>query len=225
VAYDSWLDNGDEVLFHEYGHAWSLYYAYMVQQDSTFTSYLKARGIYGDSRINTTKPWTDREMIAEDYRQLFASPNAAAYPQANTDIPPASQVPGLKQWLQTTFTQPPASSGSGSGSNSGGSTGTSTSPTVAISGLSVNPQPVSKSGTVAFSLSMPATTTVKITSGGTTVRTLLSAASKPAGSASVLWDRKNDAGQRVKTGSYVASVTAVDQYGHTVTSTTSVSVN
>ncbi|MDX6268319.1 MAG: SdrD B-like domain, partial [Frankiales bacterium] len=33
VTYASWLDGGDDTLSHEYGHAWSLYRAYLVQQD------------------------------------------------------------------------------------------------------------------------------------------------------------------------------------------------
>src|SRR5205814_4280608 len=33
ISWSSCLDHGEQTLFHEYGHAWSLYYAYMVQQD------------------------------------------------------------------------------------------------------------------------------------------------------------------------------------------------
>ena len=33
---------------HEYGHAWSLYYDTIVQQEGTLASYLKARGLDGD---------------------------------------------------------------------------------------------------------------------------------------------------------------------------------
>jgi hypothetical protein len=108
MAYMDWLQGGDQVLFHEYGHAWSLYYAYIVQQDSNLTAYLQARGILGDPRLGTSHAWTPRELIAEDYRQLFGSPNAQAAPQENTDLPPAAAVPWLKTFLATTFQQPPA---------------------------------------------------------------------------------------------------------------------
>src|SRR5438034_7804117 len=75
VSYVSWLD-GDNELFHEYGHAWSLYYAYMVQRDPSLSAYLQARGLLGDPRVGTSYAWSPREMIAEDYRQLFGTPSA-----------------------------------------------------------------------------------------------------------------------------------------------------
>ena len=145
-------------------------------------------------------------MIAEDYRQLLGSPTAQAGNQMNQEIPPASQVPGLRDFLLNTFTTapsppppPPA-------------------PALSISGLSVSPTPVTKSGTVSFSLSAAASVTVTIaTSDGSTVRTLLSGAARPAGPVSLKWDRKNAAGQRVKPGTYKATVTAVDSGGRTVT--------
>jgi hypothetical protein len=218
ISYLSWLDNTDAVLFHEYGHSWSIYNADVVQQDDTLTSYLQARGIAGDSRLYSSKAWDPREMIAEDYRQLFGSATAASYPQANTDVPPASQVAGLKDFLQYTFTQPPAG-----GSTGGGSTGTTTTtststtqPTVAVSNLAVSPTPVSKSGTVSFSLSQHATVTVTIlNSAGKAVRVLLTNASA-SGSVATTWDRKDASGRRVKAGTYSAVVTATDDYGHVV---------
>jgi hypothetical protein len=110
VQYLRWLDTGDQIMFHEYGHAWSEYYDTMVQQDPNFpkfTSYLRARGIDpNDPRLGTSHAWTPSEMIAEDYRQLFGSPNAQLRGQENMDIPPAKDVPGLKQFLSTTFMQP-----------------------------------------------------------------------------------------------------------------------
>ncbi len=109
VAYLRWLDTGDQILFHEYGHAWSNYYAYIVQQDPTLTSYLRARGIDpSDSRLGTSHAWSRHEMIAEDYRQLFGSPNAQLRVQENTDIPLAKDVPGLEEFLSSTFMRPPA---------------------------------------------------------------------------------------------------------------------
>jgi hypothetical protein len=107
VSYLSWLNQNGE-LFHEYGHAWSLYYAYMAQQDPKLTAYLQARGVLGDPRIGTSYAWDPKEMIAEDYRQLFGDASAQADSQLNKDIPLARDVPGLKSFLATVFTQPPA---------------------------------------------------------------------------------------------------------------------
>jgi hypothetical protein len=66
--YVSWLDQGDVGAGHEYGHAWSLYYDTIVQQEGTFATYLKARGLYGDPRLGSSEAWNVKEMIAEDYR-------------------------------------------------------------------------------------------------------------------------------------------------------------
>ena len=106
VPYVSWLDSGDRTLFHEYGHAWSLYYAHIVQQDPTLSAYLEARGVAGDARVGTSYGWDPKEMIAEDYRQLFGSPNARQGGQINTDLPPAQDVAGLAEFLRDTFTNP-----------------------------------------------------------------------------------------------------------------------
>jgi hypothetical protein len=106
VSFVSWLD-GDDGLFHEYGHAWSLYNAYMVQQDPTLAAYLRARGLAGDPRVGTSYAWNTREMIAEDYRQLFGTPSARAATQMNRDIPDAKDVPGLAAFLSDAFTAPP----------------------------------------------------------------------------------------------------------------------
>jgi hypothetical protein len=106
VTYISWLD-GDGELFHEYGHAWSLYNAYIVQQDPTLAAYLRARGLLGDSRVGSSYAWNTREMIAEDYRQLFGTASAQGLTQMNRDIPSAKDLPGLKDFLAATFTKPP----------------------------------------------------------------------------------------------------------------------
>jgi hypothetical protein len=110
VAYQSWLDGAANTLSHEYGHAWSLYNAYLVQQDPDLTAYLKFRGLYGDPRLNTDHAWSAREMLAEDYRQLLGAPAGRSAPQENYDIPTAADVPGLATWLRDTFTVPPAGS-------------------------------------------------------------------------------------------------------------------
>ena len=204
VAFDSWLDQGDTTLFHEYGHAWSMYYAYLVQQSGTWSGYLQARGLSADSRVGSSYEWDPREMIAEDYRELFGSVNAQAAAQMNPDIPPAAAVPGLHDDLATTFRTAPAG---------GSSTTTTAPPAFTISGLGVNPTPVVKSGTISFQESQSASVTVRITSGGTVVRTLLSAKPEPTGTVSVAWDRKNDAGRRVNSGTYTVTVTATASSG------------
>ena len=107
VAYIAWLDSKDTSLFHEYGHAWSQYYAHVVQQDPALTAYLEKRGLTGDPRLRTSSTWNPSEMIAEDYRQLFGSANAAAWPQDNQEIPPPSQVPGLREFLSGQFMEAP----------------------------------------------------------------------------------------------------------------------
>ena len=104
----AWLDHGESTLFHEYGHAWSLYHAHVTQQDTSFARYLAARGIAGDPRLDTSHAWDVRELIAEDYRQLFGTPGARAEAQENRDLPAAAAVPGLRDFLATTWTTAPA---------------------------------------------------------------------------------------------------------------------
>ena len=103
VSYRSWLDQGDRTLAHEYGHAFGEYHTTMVQQDRTWSAYLQARGLADDERVGTSYAWMPTEIIAEDYRQLFASDNAARAGQINTQIPMAEDIPGLREWLATTF--------------------------------------------------------------------------------------------------------------------------
>jgi hypothetical protein len=221
VCYDnyiSWIDGGDQGVSHEYGHAWSLYYDTIVQQEGTLASYLQARGLAGDSRVNSSYEWSAREMVAEDYRQLFGSPNAQAATQMNRNIPRAADVPGLRDFLGTTFTQPPSASG-----------GNPPPPTPAVFDVTapvVTPTPVVKSGTVSSSISEPASVTIEVRdSGGALVRTLLSSASRPAGGVSAAWDRKDASGRRAKSGTYSAVVRAVTADGRSDSASTSFSVS
>lgn len=112
IRYTDWVDKFDWPLFYEYGHAWSMYYMYIVQQDPGLSAYLAARGLSGNPNVGTSQLWAPLELIADDYRELFGSANARSYPQDNTQIPPASQVPGLGSFLQSTFTQPALSTAS-----------------------------------------------------------------------------------------------------------------
>jgi hypothetical protein len=205
VTYASWLSGGDRTLTHEYGHAWSLYNAYVVQGDPSLAGYLSARGLTGDPRLGTSYAWTPAEMIAEDYRQLFGSANAAAGTQMNADIAAAAAVPGLKTYLSTTFTTPPA-----------GAPAPAPAPVSVpvVSSLAVTPTPVKASATFTFSLDQAATVTARILKpSGAVVRTLVTAAAEPAGPVSIGWNRTNDAGKRVATGTYTVTVSATDAAG------------
>src|SRR4051794_41112619 len=117
-------------------------------------------------------------MLAEDYRQLFGSPTAVGYPQMNSDIPLAADVPGLKDWFRSAFSTAPDAAPAPTPNPTPTPT---VSPTpLSISGLAVSPQPVTKNGTINFSLSGAATATVAIaTARGTVVKTLLSGVAEP----------------------------------------------
>jgi hypothetical protein len=213
LTFSGWLQTGDRVLDHEYGHAWSNYFATQVRNDPTFSEYLQVRGLTGNPMLNTSHAWDPKEMIAEDFRQLFGSTTGAAPRQENGDIPAAADVPGLRDYLSTTFRTAPAgggTSGGTSGSTSGGST-TPPATTLTVSGLAMNPTTVTKSGTTSFSLSASASVTVRIvSSNGTVVRTLASNVARPSGASSYTWDRKDSSGTRVKSGSYTVRVTATN---------------
>jgi hypothetical protein len=216
IAYDDWLDNGNTPVAHEYGHAWSLYYAYMVQQDPTMASYLAARGLTGDPRVDSSYAWNRREMIAEDYRQLLGAPSARSASQLNAAIPAASAVPGLGDFLQSTFTQP----------NVASPPPPPPVPALAISGPTVTPSPVMKSATISFGLSAAASVTLTIrTTNGSIVRTLLANAPEQAGSTSVSWNRKDGSGHQVKSGTYAAQINAVGLAGQTATASALFSAN
>jgi hypothetical protein len=212
VSYASWLDNADRALFHEYGHAWSRYYGYMVQQDSALSGYLAARALANDPRLGTSYAWSVDEIIAEDYRQLFGTANARTGGQINGEIPLAPDVSGLRDYLAGPFrqalTQPVAPA-----------------TPLTISGMSVTPSPVTTSGTVSFSISAPASVTVKILNPkGSLVRTLVSNTASPAGPVTSVWNRTDAAGRRVKRGSYKAAVEAVDAGAKSVSASVSFSV-
>jgi hypothetical protein len=88
------VDTFDFPISYEYGHAWSEYYLYIVQQDPTLASYLQARGLTGNPNLNSGQMWSPLELIADDYRQLFGTPNAQSYPPFNYQIPPPARWRG-----------------------------------------------------------------------------------------------------------------------------------
>jgi hypothetical protein len=93
----------DEVVAHEYGHAWTYYHLYLTH-NGDWSSYLSARGIANDPRVDSTYNWSKNEMIADDYRMLFGT--AAAVSQMayiNTDVADPRTVPGLRDWFVTVW--------------------------------------------------------------------------------------------------------------------------
>lgn len=196
-----WLDQADATLMHEYGHAWSLYHEYIVQQDGSLASYLQARGVAGDTRLGSSRSWSPEEMVAEDYRQLFASPTARQRLQENVDLPPAKDVPGLADFLSTTFmTATPTPSPTPEPTPI---------PLPAVSSVAMNPSPVTKTGTASFSLSVAASVTVVIEDAtGALVRTLAANSSVAPGPTTITWDRRSNSGVRVRSGNYTLNVRA-----------------
>ena len=111
VSWLSWLDQGQDTLSHEYGHAWGLYRAYLVQQDPRLSGYLAVRGLaVDDPRLDQNHEWGRDELLAEDYRQLLGPPAARTASQMNSSLPLASAVPGLRDYLLGAFStsSPPA---------------------------------------------------------------------------------------------------------------------
>ena len=214
VDYLSWLlPYQESVLAHEYGHAWSLFHATMTQQTLSLDGYLAARGLFGDPRVGSSYFWDPREMIAEDYRQLLGSPAARGRALDNPDIPPAADVPGLLEYLRDTFTTPPTTPAP----TPAPSPTPTEAPALQVTAVSMNPTPVSKSGTASAAVSRPARATVRIeTPSGGFVRTLLSDASV-SDALSVTWDRKDSKGRRVPGGVYVLVVAASDGVSSTAT--------
>ncbi|KEO83689.1 hypothetical protein EL26_08525 [Tumebacillus flagellatus] len=130
-------------LSHEYGHHVTHYYTLLqdgfpLTDESKWkdTTYARMRGLSHDSRVavdGVDHRWQIAEIAAEDYVQLFGSPNAHAptefasrveqalqgkepsamswsasmyniQPQENLSLPLASQVPGLYEWLHKLMT-------------------------------------------------------------------------------------------------------------------------
>lgn len=91
----------DATVGHEFGHVWTLYHLYMSQQGD-WSSWLSARSIANDPRLESSYNWAKNEIIADDYRLLFGSPAAIAQRPAhlNADLPDPRNVPGLRDFFQ-----------------------------------------------------------------------------------------------------------------------------
>jgi hypothetical protein len=94
----------DATVAHEYGHIWSTYHL-QVHEGGDWTGYLKARGLYGDSRLDSSYTWSRTEIIADDYRLLFGSSAAISESDGhlNWNIPDPRTVTGLKDYLAGPF--------------------------------------------------------------------------------------------------------------------------
>lgn len=97
----------DAVFAHEYGHAWTMYHHYL-SEGGDWNPYLRARGLAGDPRIESSYSWSRGEIIADDYRLLFGS--AASLTQRpnhlNSDISEPADVPGLRDFMLGPFRTP-----------------------------------------------------------------------------------------------------------------------
>jgi hypothetical protein len=221
VSFESWLSNRSAIIGHEYGHAWSWYHAYMTQGDPTMAAYLTARGLSGDPRVGSSYAWGTGELIAEDYRQLLGPAAGRAQAQANSEVPPAADVPGLADFLARTFTnhqpvpQPsPSPTPTPTLTPSPTPTPAPTDPALDVAGLVVSPLTVKRSATISFTLSAPASVTIVVLGNtGTIVKTLMSGAKEPSGSLKLTWDRTDSAGRRVRAGEYTVKVRAEDPAG------------
>jgi hypothetical protein len=219
MSFESWLSNRFAIVGHEYGHAWSWYHAYMTQGDPTMAAYLTARGLSGDPRVGSTYAWGTPEMIAEDYRQLLGPVEGRAQAQANRDIPPAADVPGLANFLAHTFTTrptvpQPTPSPTPQPTVTPTPTPTPTPIVLDVAGLTVAPVTVKQSATISFTLSAPSSVTIVVLgNSGAIVKTLLTAANKPSGAVKLTWDRTDSAGKRVRAGQYTVKVRAEDPAG------------
>ena len=124
VTDDNLLSHPYYTLGHEYGHVWANYYQWTYWRGS-LDSYLLARGISpSDPRLNYGAIGCSNpvELIAEDYRQLFAARETnpsfiIVSCGSQLGEPEPENIPGFRDWLGLTWTQnhpPPGYSGSAS---------------------------------------------------------------------------------------------------------------
>jgi hypothetical protein len=215
VSYVSWLDGLDSVLSHEYGHAWSLYHAYTTQRDPTLAAYVKVRGLEGDARLGSSYAWYPRELIADDFRQLFGSATARATSPLNREIPRATEVEGLRDFLTGAFLQAPDAAPTPAPTSAS---------ELVVDGPIANPAPVTRTAEVSFKLSEEASVSLTLADArGKLVRTFFTSIKLPSGVTSIAWDRKDSSGRRVKSGTYTLRLVA-SAGGQIVSTQTQVSV-
>lgn len=94
------LNDPEYTIAHEYGHVWTLYHLYLTQQ-ANWQAWLEARGLTSELRLDSAYDWSRYELIAEDYRKLFASPTGAEWPYINDVVGDPS--PALRDWFIQTW--------------------------------------------------------------------------------------------------------------------------
>jgi hypothetical protein len=94
----------DNVMAHEYGHAWTQYWLY-TSHNGSWHDYLVARGLDGDPRLNTSYVWDTDEIAADDYRMLLGSSLALAQGSRhlNPYIADPRDVNGLRNFLTNSW--------------------------------------------------------------------------------------------------------------------------
>lgn len=101
-----------KVLSHEYGHHYTIYNmkkkegVTLGQTPLSKVPYYKARKLSGNPYVingyNNGHAWSIAELAAEDYVQLLGSDTARmGYAQENTQLPPETEVPGLKSYFRS----------------------------------------------------------------------------------------------------------------------------
>jgi len=108
----TFADTPDNVLAHEYGHAWAHYYLYMTHQGD-WSSWLGTRWdtadgsvvLAQDSRMDSSMTWSKSEMIADDYRLLFGSSAAISENDCygNPNVPDPRSQAGLRACFLSTW--------------------------------------------------------------------------------------------------------------------------
>lgn len=93
----------DPTLAHEYGHVWTLRHL-QLSQGGDWASYLVFRGLDVDPRLDSVYPTWDRtELIADDYKELFAGEAARGFTRRTVRHPLA--VSGLSSFFLDTWAQ------------------------------------------------------------------------------------------------------------------------
>ena len=91
---------------------------------------------------------------------------------------------------------------------------------IAVDQVAVNPTSVATQATIGFAVNQAATVTVRIVDGsGRVVRTVADGMALDQGVHSTVWDRRNDAGRKVRSGAYAVVVEAVDGDGGSAAAT------
>ena len=105
-AGSSFSSTPDSVLTHEFGHVWAEYHRYFAKSGD-WSSYLQARGLAGETRLDSSYMWDRGEIIADDYRLLFGSAKVVDQNpwHKNYEIADPRNVSGLRDFLANEWTR------------------------------------------------------------------------------------------------------------------------